>query len=327
MLITHIKNYLVTHSWFKYETRWVKLFYKLIYKLFYRLFYRLFYLACLSPFFLIYAANAQTETMNVSANPSTHLTPAESAPIGNTPEYVIIRSNNQITFSSETAASVAKLFVKEGSHFSTGDVLLELDCRVQQADLSKALAQQKASTLAEKSALKLKKYDSISEFELVKAQADARIADAEVDKLKAIVEKCVIKAPFNGSVSDVMVHDYESVKQGDPLLKIISTENLEFDIQVPSSWLEWLHVGSMVHVNINETHKTVSATVLRINPLIEPISQTVKVIATISPPDTSLLPGMSGQAIFQENPNNIINKNNKNNISNISNKKYNIGKK
>src|SRR5438046_2357201 len=66
----------------------------------------------------------------------THLTAAESAPIANTPEYVIIRSNNQITFSSETAASVAKILVKEGSNFSTGDILLELDCRVQQAELN-----------------------------------------------------------------------------------------------------------------------------------------------------------------------------------------------
>lgn len=262
------------------------------------------FIFCFATLVSLFAHTSFAQTIN--ANPPSHLAPvtlpADANPLSNTPEYVIIRSNNQITFSSETAASVAKIWVKEGSRFSKGDTLLELDCRIQQAELSKAMAQQKASSLAEASANKLKKYDSISEFELVKASADAKIANAEVSKLKAIVEKCTIKAPFNGSVAQVMTHDYETVKQGDPLLKIISTDNLEFDIQVPSNWLEWLHVGSIVNVHINEINKIVPATVMRINPLIEPISQTVKIIATISAPDATLLPGMSGQASFPDNP-------------------------
>lgn len=263
------------------------------------------FFAVLYPIIFYPIALAQTGDSNIA----THLLPlprTDASTIGSTPEYVIIRSNNQITFSSETAASVSKILVKEGSRFLKNDILLELDCRIQQAELNKAMAQQKASNLAEASAQKLKKYDSISEFELVKADADSKIANAEVSKLKAIVEKCTIKAPFNGAVAELMVHDYETVKQGDPLLKIISIENLEFDIQVPSDWLKWLHVGSMVNVHVNEIQKNISATINRINPLIEPISQTVKVIATITTADASLLPGMSGQASFPDNPRNGI---------------------
>ncbi|HSW69307.1 MAG TPA: efflux RND transporter periplasmic adaptor subunit [Gammaproteobacteria bacterium] len=289
MLITHIKNYLASQQKFKV----------------------LLLLALFHPVF------AETEESSPAVVPPLtqantvvdHPLPStENAALDNTPEYVIIRSNDQITFSSETAASVAKISVKEGSQFLKGDILLELDCRIQQAELSKAIAQQKASALAESSAKKLKNYDSISEFELVKAETDAKISDAEVSKLKAIVEKCTIKAPFNGSVATLMVHPYETVKQGDPLLKIINTENLEFDIEVPSNWLEWLHVNSAVNVHINELNKNFSATVARINPLIEPVSQTVKVIAIISKPDSTLLPGMSGQASFSDDPQNKIEK-------------------
>jgi membrane fusion protein (multidrug efflux system) len=289
MLIIHIRNYLAPYQCnIGKKIKFV------------------FYSAALFSVIFFQPVSAQTENINTLPPPPPQLPapPTESNVLSNTPEYVIIRSNNQITFSSETAASVSKILVKEGSRFLKDDILLELDCRIQQAELSKAMAQQKASNLAEVSAHKLKKYDSISEFELVKASADSKIADAEVSKLKAIVEKCTIKAPFNGAVAEIMVHDYETVKQGDPLLKIISTDNLEFDIQVPSGWLAWLHVGSVVNVHINEINKTVPATITRINPLIEPISQTVKIIAIISTPDSSLLPGMSGQASFPDNPNN-----------------------
>src|SRR5207249_4560383 len=85
-----------------------------------------------------------------------------------TPEYVIIRSSDQATFSSETTAHVALLTIEEGSYFKMGDILLQLDCREQQAELKKAQAQQLATREAGKSAAKLQTYGSISEAELIK---------------------------------------------------------------------------------------------------------------------------------------------------------------
>ena len=251
---------------------------------------------------------AQTPT---NLSPDNSLPPTLNSPYDTlpatptkTPEYVVIKSSDQVTYSSETAASILELNVKEGSHFKTGDVLLKLDCRIQSAELAKAIAQANSANLAEQSAQKLKSYGSISELELVKARSDAAIARAEVSKLNAIVEKCIIKAPFNGSVAQLMVHPLESVKPGDPLMKVMNTENLEFEIQVPSNWLQWLKVGSKFYVHLNEINKKVTVEVIRIDPEIESVSQTIKITGQITQPDPSLLPGMSGQAIFPDNPEN-----------------------
>lgn len=228
--------------------------------------------------------------------------PMDLAPGNNTPEYVILQPSDEATFSSETAASVSKLNVKEGSYFRAGDILLLLDCRVQKAEYEKSVAQQAAMQIAVKSAEKLKKYDSISEFELVKAKAEAAMANADVDKLAAILDKCVVKAPFNGAVAELKVHTYETVKPGDPLLKIVNTEHIIVQLQVPSEWLQWLHIDSTFNVHINEINKSITAKIIRINPEIEPVSQTVRIVGEIQPTSEKLLPGMSGQAIFTENP-------------------------
>jgi membrane fusion protein (multidrug efflux system) len=214
------------------------------------------------------------------------------------PNYVIIRSSDEITFSSETTASVDKINVKEGDIFHEGDTLLELDCRAQKADLDKANAQLTGTNIALKSAQKLSSYNSISEYELTQASSQNLMADAEAKKLLAIVSKCVIKAPFNGAVSNLMVHALETVKPGDPMLKILNTENLDFATQIPSSWLTWLHVGSDFTVHVNEINKDIKVKVARINPEIDSISQTVKVIGNLTSPDNALRPGMSGQATF-----------------------------
>lgn len=222
----------------------------------------------------------------------------------NTPEYVVIRSDDETMFSSETTGQVIYLPIKEGSSFNAGDILLKLDCRLQEAELAKAKAEQAATTKALQSAKKLQGYGSISEFEFIKTKSEADAADATVEKLKVTVEKCTIVAPFTGGVAEVKVNLYETVKPGDPLLKVVNTENLTFEIQVPSEWLSWLHIGSLFNVHVNDINKTISAKVTYINPEIEPISQTVKIVGLISPRNILLRPGMTGQAIFKENPEN-----------------------
>jgi len=220
-----------------------------------------------------------------------------------TPEYVILQPIEEATFSSETTASVSAINVKEGSYFQRGTILLELDCRVQQADYEKSKAQQNAALIALRSAEKLKSYGSISEFELVKAKSEAAMVNADVNKLSAILDKCIIKAPFNGAVSDVMIHTHETVKPGDPLMKIVNTDHIIVELEVPSDWLRWLHINSNFRVHVNEINKSIPAKIVRINPKIEPVSQTVRVIGEVSTtPDDRLLPGMSGQAYFPDNP-------------------------
>lgn len=218
------------------------------------------------------------------------------------PEYVVIQPSDEATFSSETSASVETIAVKEGSTFHKGDTLIRLDCRVQDAELKKAKAQQDVSNMAFTSAKKLKSYGSISDLEFLQAQAQKDMANADVDKLASIVEKCTIDAPFNGAVAKLMVHQFETVKPGDPLLKVISIDNLDFIVQIPSAWLEWLHTGSIFTVHVNELGKVVPVRVTKINPEIDSVSQTVKIIAKQTDPDPTLLPGMSGQASFPDNP-------------------------
>lgn len=223
-----------------------------------------------------------------------------STPTSTTPIYVMVHSTEIATLSSETAATI-KYILKEDDVFKKGDILIEFDCRVQKAELRRAQAQEKMTTSAHKSAMKLSSYGSISESELIKAEAEADMATADVEKLTAQVDKCIVKAPYNGSVSDALAHVDESLKPGDPLLKIVNTENLDLEMQIPSNWLKWLHVGTPFEFRIHELNKTVAAKVYKINPEINSVSQTIKIRGELTLPDPALLPGMSGIAIFPEN--------------------------
>jgi|GEM_PF-2531830 RND family efflux transporter MFP subunit len=219
-----------------------------------------------------------------------------------TPEYAIIRAGDETTFSSETTGTVNYLPVKDGSRFKAGDILLRMDCRLQQADLDKAAAQQMTTNKALVAAKKLKHFGMLSDYEYVKADAESRAANADVAKLKATVEKCTVKAPFAGGVVEVKTHLYETVKPGDPLLKVTNTNDLTVEVQVPSQWLSWLRIGTPFNLYVNDIEQTLAAKVTLINPEVEPISQTVKISGQFIQANDTLKPGMTGQADFPDNP-------------------------
>jgi membrane fusion protein (multidrug efflux system) len=251
---------------------------------------------------------ANSESLQKSNNPTSSEkptnVPAASQYITDTepslPIYVMVHSRNNTTFSSETTATIRFISSREGDNFQAGSTLIEFDCRVSQAELKKALAQEQFAKSAYKSATKLQSYGSISESELIKAKSEAEIASSEVEKLTAIIDKCTIKAPYNGAVSESLVQVGETVKPGDPLIKTVNIDNLELQMQIPSTWLRWLHIGSEFKVTITELNKTFSAKVEKINPEINSVSQTVKIVGILSSPESGLLPGMSGQATFPE---------------------------
>ncbi len=133
------------------------------------------------------------------------------------------------------------------------------------------------------------------EVQLSKARRD--IAAAELKVKDAALGHCEEKAPFAGRVAQVFIKAHQWVEPGQPLMVILNPTRLEAECIVPSKWLRWLKVGHAVDILVDETGKTVHATVEAVSPHVDPVSQTVRVRATVqTTPD--LLPGMSGTAAF-----------------------------
>ena len=70
---------------------------------------------------------------------------------------------------------------------------------------------------------------------------------------------------------------------------------LELEFLVPSRWLMWLRVGGAFKVTIDETRKTYPAKFIRIGARVDPVSQSVKVVAAIDGRFPELVSGMSGR--------------------------------
>lgn len=209
---------------------------------------------------------------------------------------VQLSAQRYTVLSSEIAAKITDITVKEGEHFKQGDTLLTFDCAVLKEKLNYSAAAENAARKKLAIANRLDKLNSISLSEVDQARSAVVMAQAESGVNRAMLQRCAIKAPFSGRVTETRVKRWESVAEGKELLAIYDDSAFELEMIVPSRWLVWLKQGNAFQVTLDETGLSYAAQISRISSAVDPVSQSVKVFGRITQSTAGLLPGMSGVA-------------------------------
>ena len=202
--------------------------------------------------------------------------------------------------SAEISAAINQLKFREGERFKKADLLIAFDCSIQQAQLQKAQATAEGAHKAFEVNSRLSELQSVSTLEVDVAKAKLGEAKADIALGHAALQKCRIFAPFPGRVVSLSGREHQYMKLGDPIMEIIDDSELELKLIVPSAWLRWLKTGQAFQVHIDELGKDYPAEIKNIGASIDPISQTVPVLAFIKGKYAELLTGMSGKAVFPQ---------------------------
>ena len=204
----------------------------------------------------------------------------------------------EAVISSRIDGCIVSLPVEAGDCFKKGQLLVELDCRILNAELQKAKMDLEAAVEIHGAKLRLKKFGSASELEVAVSSAKKKRAQAEVLLKEAKVNMCCIQSPFRGRVVKRMANPYENVTPEDPILEILDDRQLKLHLLVPSNWLQWLRKDCRFALRIDETGKEYQAVVTGMGARVNPVNQTLEVEAAFVKDHGELLAGMSGTAVF-----------------------------
>ena len=201
--------------------------------------------------------------------------------------------------SSAQDGRIADMPFTNGDRFKAGDVLVAYDCAELEAEadivrMQKALTGQKAE-----GSDRLFKLDIISDLDRLGALVEDRQAAAKTRLYRARLEDCAIKARFDGRVTNRLANPGEYTRTDRVLLEVASLEPLKAEFLIPSKWLRWINVGAPVSILLSETEQTYTARVVRIHGEVDPVSQSIQVVAALDPYQDPLLPGMSGKAVLR----------------------------
>ena len=210
----------------------------------------------------------------------------------------LVVASQEAVLSSELAARIENIAVKEMQRFKKGDLLIQFDCSLYEAQKDVVSANANSALIKLKSDEQMLQMRSIGKYELELSISEYEKAKSELLIAELNVERCQIKAPFDGAVEEVVVNTYETIQPQVELMKIIQTDVLELEMVVSSEWISWLEIGHPIKVYIDEIQKEFNASISGIGANVDAVSQTIQLKGTITDASPALLPGMSGRVVF-----------------------------
>ena len=215
----------------------------------------------------------------------------------------LIKPVERAIISSEITAKINKLPFKSGESFKKGDVLVDFNCSFYRADLASAEATYQSKQSVYKNNKELLALNAMSEIDVAISESEMQVARADRTMRAIRVGQCKIKAPYDGRVIEVAVNEHETVPEDKEILSILNDKKLEIELIVPSNWLTWITVDEAFTFLIDETGKTLSAKLVKIGAVVDPVSQTVKLTGRFEEKPEGVLSGMSGTAQFKQEDN------------------------
>lgn len=211
----------------------------------------------------------------------------------------LLEPGREAVLSSELAVRIDKIPVREGDRFKKGDLLVDFDCALPQAQLAVVRAELNAAKKTLANARQLAKLNSIGTLEVELAAAEVTKQKAQIAAARIPVSRCLLKAPFSGRVVKIKAHAHEIAQLGQPLMEILDDGQLEIEVIIPSAWLAWLQPEHPFTLRLDETGQTHPAKVTKIGSRIDPVSQSLPVWGRFDKVPEGLIAGMSGTASFQ----------------------------
>ena len=259
------------------------------------------------------AAAAPTPTPTA---PAAAVDPA-AAPAGSASPFLsgTTEAHRKSTLTPKVSSAVTRVHVREGDMVKQGQPLVTLDTRdfvlrSQQAEAARdgAKVQLDAAKLDwdRLKSLLAEKAVPQSQFDMVDARykgAKAGLAAAEtaVAMARKALSDSVIRAPFDGLIVKRFVNEgeYASVMPATPLVTIEEIDPVDMRIQVPSSDMAQVTVGSPVHVRLPATGQELDLRLTRVVSSSDPHTRTFSAIVEIPNRDHSLRSGLYAEVTLR----------------------------
>lgn len=154
-----------------------------------------------------------------------------------------------------------------GKHFQKGEVIVRID----DITLKLALAEAKAGVVREQARVRFQKNEvdrleklamqnSAAKTQLDLAQSDRDVAVSELDVARLRAEfakeqlsRTMIRAPFNGVVTERLARTGERVDQGNVVVRFVDADSYEVQARVSYASISHINPGSILKIKSNAT--------------------------------------------------------------------------
>ncbi|WP_077262040.1 multidrug efflux RND transporter periplasmic adaptor subunit VmeC [Vibrio campbellii] len=208
-----------------------------------------------------------------------------------------IEPNQGVTIANETSGVIDKISFDSGTQVEEGQPLVHLDSDVEKANLKSSQAKLPAAQAKYKRYQGLFKKGSISKEAYDEAEANYFSLKADIESLKATIDRREIKAPFAGVVGIRNVYLGQYLQAGTDIVRLEDTTVMRLRFTVSQTDISRIKLDQEVDIFVDAyPDKPFKGSISAIEPAVNVQSGLIQVQADIPNSDGKLRSGMFARA-------------------------------
>lgn len=198
-----------------------------------------------------------------------------------------------VVVAPEISGTVSEIDFESGADVKQGDLLVRLDTSSEVAQLHAAEAQAALAKVTAERERKLIADKTASQSELDQAEFAFKQAAANVDNIRATIDKKTIRAPFTGKLGIRLINLGEQLDASKGIVSLQALSPVFVDFSLPQEDVARLQTGLKVDA-VTDAYPTNDFTgeISAINPDLDQSTRSVRVRARFENADELLRPGM-----------------------------------
>ena len=204
-----------------------------------------------------------------------------------------LRSRRGVVLRPEVSGRITELNFTDGQRVRKGQVLVQFDDQLQQAQVQQSQAELSIAQANQKRNQELVAQNFISQRSLDESAANLQVAQAKLALAKATASRLKIIAPFDGiaGIRQVNVGDY--LKDGSDIVNIEDIDAIYVDFRLPERFQSKVKRGQTATLDIDALPgQSYTAQIQAIDPLIDANGRSVGIRGCVDNRRLQLRPGM-----------------------------------
>jgi membrane fusion protein (multidrug efflux system) len=191
-----------------------------------------------------------------------------------------LASERGVAISTQVPGVVSRISFKSGEVVEKGEVLVELDSRVERAELASARARVELAVSEGARVESLVPVGAAPQAELDAARAELDTARGNIEALRARIALKTIRAPFSGRLGIREVDLGQYLSPGATIATLETTDTIFVDFTLPQERLKDVGVGMPLRLTIPGA-ESIEGTIDAVEPVVDAATRSIRLRALV----------------------------------------------
>ena len=207
-----------------------------------------------------------------------------------------VETKQNIVLMPEMGCILTHMYVKNGQKVTKGQLLARIDDGGMGQQLAQMQIQSELAKTTFERQERLWKQKIGSEIQYLQAKSNFEGQQRAVNQMEIQVAKTGVRAPFSGTIDNVITEQGSVVSPGQtPLLRIVNLRNMYIKTDVPETYISSVTKGQQVYVSFPVLGKSLDAQIRQAGNFINPNNRTFKIEIDVPNTDNLIKPNLTAR--------------------------------